>query len=272
MYICRYCGKTLKRPCALGIHERTCRKNPDRKPLENHVCGYSIYQKKSKSADNEIYHCKHCGKACKNKNSHRNHERLCPHNPDRNYKNGMLGKNAWNKGLTKETDERVKRGALSLKEKYDSGKIVSPQKGKSHTKEEKQHLSEIRKEYLKQHPDKVPYVLNHHSKGDSYPEKYFKKVFDNENIVYEQNYYQLGYFLDFAWPEKKVYIEIDGEQHYSDIRIVEHDKKRTEDLNKNGWTLLYRIRWKDYKKLSEKEKAIFIEEIIKTLGSVTQSA
>lgn len=59
----------------------------------------------------EEYICKYCGKICKNANSLRNHERLCPSNPDRNYVSYTLGKTAWNKGLTKETSNIVKEQA-----------------------------------------------------------------------------------------------------------------------------------------------------------------
>lgn len=40
--------------------------------------------------------CKYCGKECKNKRSHVNHERLCPNNQERVYKNGMTGKKGSN--------------------------------------------------------------------------------------------------------------------------------------------------------------------------------
>lgn len=58
--------------------------------------------------------CQHCNKKCKNKNSHTNHQRLCPENPNRVYKNGMVGKIPWNKGLVKENDIRVAAYANSL--------------------------------------------------------------------------------------------------------------------------------------------------------------
>ena len=58
--------------------------------------------------------CKFCGKECKNLNSLKNHERLCPKNPDRVYVSHTLGKPAWNKGLTKETDSRVLKNSKSL--------------------------------------------------------------------------------------------------------------------------------------------------------------
>lgn len=112
-------------------------------------------------------------------------------------------------------------------------------------------------------PDKVPYILNHHSKGDSYLEKYFKELFEINGICYEQNYYQSGYFLDFAWSSKKVYVEIDGEQHYVDKRIVEHDIKRTEKLLNDGWVCLKRIRWCEYQKLDKNSRKNLIDDILK---------
>jgi len=37
------------------------------------------------------------------------------------------------------------------------------------------------KKYFKEHPDRVPYVLNHSSK-ESYPEQYFRIAFKNEGF------------------------------------------------------------------------------------------
>lgn len=62
--------------------------------------------------------CQFCNKECKNNNSHVNHERTCPSNPNRNYKNGMTGKTAWNKGLTKDTNEIVAMYAKSIKDGF----------------------------------------------------------------------------------------------------------------------------------------------------------
>ena len=77
----------------------------------------------------------------------------------------------------------------------------------------------------------------------SYPEQFFKRVIANE--FNDKNYisqYRIGkYALDFAWPAKKLYIEIDGKQH---IDNVEYDENRDKFLEQNGWTCL-RIFWKD---------------------------
>lgn len=47
----------------------------------------------------------------------------------------------------------------------------------------------------------------------------------------------LGYIVDFACPEHKLIIEIDGSQHADDAAI-HYDQHRTETLQQNGWTVI----------------------------------
>lgn len=214
------------------------------------------------------YICKYCGKICKNDNSLRNHERLCKENPERQIspfvaynKECTDGKRViWNKGLTADNDPRVKQQSITLSNRF-SNDLVSPFKGKHHSEDNKQKLSMKRKQYLLDNPEKVPYKLNHHSK-QSYPEKYFREVFDNDDLLKTaiSEYRVKLYSLDFAFPDIKFYIEIDGEQHYKDSRIVEHDKKRNLELEKLGWKSI-RIRWSEYNKKSLDEKQEFIKYI-----------
>lgn len=80
--------------------------------------------------------CKYCGKECKNSNSLNNHERLCKYNPNRQESSfvkfnklktdGII--KVWNKGLTKETDERVRNNAERIHESYLTGKSVQWEK------------------------------------------------------------------------------------------------------------------------------------------------
>ncbi len=217
----------------------------------------------------ETFICSYCGKECKNSNSLRNHERLCKENPNRQMtgweKYSETHKDikmvAWNKGLSKETDERIRNYVNTIKQKYESGEIIPHWTGKKHTEEEKLKISKSRKKYLEEHPDKVPYKLNHYTK-QSYPEQYFEELFNNDEILKKcKKEYPVGlYRLDFAFPDIKFYIEIDGEQHYVDKRIVEHDKNRTEVLNDLGWKC-FRIRWAEYKKMKFEEKQLVINEI-----------
>ena len=207
---------------------------------------------------NDTFICRYCSKVCLNANSLRNHERLCNANPNRQ-SSGLIGFNkqrdsglvtSWNKGLTKETDERVRKQGVTNSQRYKEGRRVSSFKGHHHTEENKKILSQKRKQYLIEHPEMVPYKLNHHSK-QSYPEKYFKELFDNDEVLCKTaQEYKVGlYSLDFDLPDIKLDIEIDGEQHHVDKRIVDHDKKRNEVLNKLGW-VCFRIRWSTYQKMS----------------------
>lgn len=88
----------------------------------------------------ENYVCKYCGKICKNNNSLRNHERLCKDNPNRQ-ESYLMKKNKsedyvpWNKGLTKETDERVAKYGEKNHQMIENGERVFYWKNKHHSPE-----------------------------------------------------------------------------------------------------------------------------------------
>ncbi len=134
-----------------------------------------------------------------------------------------------------------------------------------HTEDTKKKISEKRKKFLQENPDKIPYKLNHYSKGDSYPEQYFKEVFEKENIPLKFHLPVGLYELDFYNEEYKIDVEIDGEQHYADKRIVESDVRRTNFLTSQGWRV-YRIRWAEYQKLSHEDKCKVVDEVRKLMG------
>ena len=209
--------------------------------------------------------CQFCGKECKNRNSLCNHERMCKLNPNKQ-NSGFIVFNekvrcgeaaVWNSGLTAANDERVAKHAKAIAEYYTTNEAFWT--GKKHTEETKQKISKSRKQYLLEHPDQVPYLLNHSSQ-ESYPEAYFTELFRNEDINLHKEYYCLGYFLDFCDPIRKIDIEIDGEQHYVDSKIVEHDKIRNAALKEAGWTV-FRVRWAEYKAMTEEQKYNIISQI-----------
>ena len=55
-------------------------------------------------------------------------------------------------------------------------------------------------------------------------------------------------------------LEVDGNQHYDDKKIMESDKRKNQCLNDLGWTVL-RIRWSYYQKLPRKERKRVIKQI-----------
>jgi very-short-patch-repair endonuclease len=208
--------------------------------------------------------CEYCSKEYKgkyrtsNERNLRNHIIHCDKNPNRElYKC---------KFCEFETDNFSFLGShttnCEFNPNYDRNKKIQKINGMisiPHKESTKKKISIARKKFLKENPDKVPYLINH-SSNDSYPEKYFESVFENENIETLKKFRIHTYELDFAIPDKKIDIEIDGEQHYSDDKIVESDLKRNKYLEDRGWDVI-RIRWSSYQKLKIEEKKLFINDV-----------
>lgn len=158
-------------------------------------------------------------------------------------KNG--GKTSWNKGLTKETDESVRKGSEELKRRYANGEIEVWCNGKTLTDDTKNKISESMK---KAHSENRAHNIgmSRWNNEPSYPEKWFMSVieneFDDKDYIRE---YSFGRFsLDFAWVAKKKCIEIDGEQHQRFQDYKERDMRKDSLLKENGWEVL-RLIWKD---------------------------
>ena len=138
-------------------------------------------------------------------------------------------------------------------------------KKRTHSEETKNKISIIRKKFLTENPDMIPYKLNHKSKGESYPEKYFREWLEKENISFEQEYQFKLYSFDFLI-DGRIDLEIDGDQHILDERIKDHDKKRDKITTDNGY-LVKRIVWSEYKRLSEIEQVEFLQNLKQFLTS-----
>lgn len=151
----------------------------------------------------------------------------------------------------------------SRKKRSDANKRRPPMSA-----ETKKKISESRIKFLRENPHMVPYKLNHYSKGRSYAEEYWKTILDSNNLTYDEQY-QIGpYQLDFAFVADKIDLEIDGDQHHLDQRVVKSDIRRNEYLGALGWKTI-RIKWSDYQKLVDKKT--FVDGIISQLpGSMVK--
>ena len=58
------------------------------------------------------------------------------------------------------------------------------------------------------------------------------------HIEFENNFAISGYVCDFAILDKKVIIECDGDYWHSIPNIIEHDKKKDENLTSLGWKVI----------------------------------
>lgn len=256
--VCPICGQEISKS-NVSKHERRHKDHPE-----------TFNQGKYELTHDDL-NCQFCNKICKNRNSLCNHERQCKLNPNRQISSGFIkyqediksgARVVWNKGLTKETDDRVAAQGDSLSKYYETHDAVWA--GKNLPEEMKRNIGRGVKQFLIENPDMVPYKRNHSSK-ESYPEEYFTKLFQQEGIKLVKQFSVYSYHLDFCDPDKKIDIEIDGDQHYLDPKIVEHDKIRNKFLEDDGWTV-FRIKWSDYKKMTHSEKEQTIQKIKELLN------
>lgn len=130
------------------------------------------------------------------------------------------------------------------------GKIIgnSSWKGKKHTEEQKRKISESMK---KAHSEGRAHNIGEcrWNNEPSYPERWFMNVLKNEFGLEKDKDYKMElpfhkFSLDFAWPDKKICIEIDGEQHERFQEQKDRDIEKDKLLKEEGWKEL-RKSWKD---------------------------
>lgn len=127
-----------------------------------------------------------------------------------------------------------------------------------HSEETKNKLREIRLKFMAAHLEQTAW----RQKNMSYPEKMFDKLlkengyYDKYKIVREFSVFP--YFIDFAFINGKIAVEIDGSQH-----LLEERKKKDEEkdnlLIEQGWRVL---------RISEKIVKTDWDIIIKTLDGL----
>lgn len=113
------------------------------------------------------------------------------------------------------------------------------------SKKHRKKISKSLTKYLISNPDKVPYRLNHSSKR-SYFEIIFENALKNNGFIgWVSQYRNSIYQYDFAFPDLKIDVEIDGTTHNLEkVKII--DKRRDIFSKNNGWKIL-RFTTKDIK-------------------------
>lgn len=249
-FVCQFCNKVFKRSCALAIHERTCKQNQNRIPLTNHKCNLPH---KSKTGGWDCRFCKLNFRTRKELNNHissiHNSKGIQIHSKD-------LRKCSF---CNKEWETTIE--GFKTHEKYciENPNRVIP---KSHPVSEdvKKRISEKQKENYKGKS-----IFNIDRSQEPYSEKYFREWLDKENIEYKKNFHVDRFFLDFAFPDKKLYFEVNGEQHYrkmySGRDYQERDKERSDILSSLGWNCIATIRWTDFRALQTSERTIALDNL-----------
>ena len=205
---CKFCGREFRTYNACNCHSWQCKQNPiaSLKPKSEK------WLKAKQERKGKCYEpfveccCTFCDRSFNRKSAKTLHEKSCRKNPN------------WVKGHTTILSESSrKKISESMKKAHAEGRA-----GSFPSRKNCEH---------------------------SYPEKWLIKVLNQELGLIEDKDYETEYFfhkqfLDFAWPERKLCIEIDGEQHERFAERKLNDIRKNENLKAENWKLL-RLKWSD---------------------------
>lgn len=225
MFKCKYCEKEFENKNQLGGHIVWCKENPNR----SGKCNFNNKNNNFNKLTDNLF-CRYCGKSCKNLNSLKQHEIRCKENPNRIISPiCQKGHKSWNKGLTKETDDRVKHNGESISNMYKTGKITNWCNGL--TKENDERLLKMSNKISNTVLDNVKNDNWHNSFSKSKIVEYngikfhgswevaFAKYLDSKSITWIRPLDKFEYIFenkthyytpDFYLPKYNLYIEIKG--------------------------------------------------------------
>ena len=162
----------------------------------------------------------------------------------------------WNKGLTKETDERIKKSCDTFHKKFLSGDIKLV--GHPHSKETKELLSKMRSDYLASAKNAggfrdVGWYDVKNIKDEQYTVRglweYNVALKLNELKIYWTKNHYLNYFIDnvkkiynpdFYLPDQNAYIEVKG--YFSEKDKIKMDAV----LDQNSKVKIYFMKYEAY--------------------------
>jgi len=233
IFICDVCSKEFTSKQAFGGHKSAAHKEGPRYFKKRNL--------KVNKQNGENLRCKFCGDVRKNLNSLRNHERCCPSNYNRNYKNGMLGKKGSNQFIkSKELGLPIPEGTMKGKE--------GTFKGKKHSKEAKQKISEKLSVNNKGGRCKWFVVSGQKVQGtwerdiaiklNQMNIKWVKLTLNKDVIKYEMGGKIRSYTPDFYLPDFDIFLEIKGfwwgdDKEKMDHVIEQHKDKKIIVIEKN---------------------------------------
>lgn len=159
--------------------------------------------------------CKFCLKECKNKNSHRNHERCCPKNNNRVYKNGMAGKKGGNQ-FTFAIANGLEKPINGMTGKRSPGKGLTPEIESERIRKISEKLSINNKggrsKWYEVAGQSVQgtWERNVATKFEQLSIQWIKLKTNKDTLKYKMNGKIRSYTPDFYLPDYDVYVEVKG--------------------------------------------------------------
>jgi len=119
----------------------------------------------------------------------------------------------------------------------EARKIASKKYTLHHSDESKEKIRIARLKYMKEHPENTAWRTS----TISYPENLFKEALErfelDKKYLIAREYSVFPYFIDFAFINEKLAIEIDGSQHLLEERKIK-DGEKDLLLKNNGWNII----------------------------------
>ena len=218
-YKCKYCDFETDNKHTLG----------------GHVC--SKYREKKRTI------CRSCNKSI-SKNQYKRHLASCLKGNSRERRYSIKydadgNRRAWNYGLKKTNNSSIKKAIATLKRRIENGEISW--KGRKVSDETKEKLRRSRFEYmLKENRSLTGYERRSKGLLSLNEEWVFDNlqtlgIIDKYSVINEFPMYP--YFIDFAFIDLKIALEVDGQQHYVYGDRIRNDKLKNELLLRTNWRI-----------------------------------
>lgn len=172
-----------------------------------------------------------------------NHVAWCHLNPNRKTRAAALEKVRVARVGKPGTNQYIKalREGRSIEISQETrDKIAKAGLGRAHSEETKKQLSEKRRAWLKEHPESHPWKKN--NKFKSIPCEHLKEVLKDRGMTFSEEYQPIpdrAFSVDIAFIDKKIAVEVNGEQHYNrDGSLKKYYQDRHDLIVKSGWTVL----------------------------------
>jgi len=187
-----------------------------------------------------MWNCRHCKREFKDLSSSEkaNHSRWCNENSKREIYLKTLEKTRNNIS----PESRKRQGVLIKKAriegKYDH--VNFSFSGWHHTEECKQRMSVSKKKWMIENPEN--HIWNF-SKNKSIPCEFLKEKLKIEGIEFQEEYKPLFpkrfFSIDIVFLDKKIGVEINGNQHYNKNKTLKlYYQERHDLIEKEGWKLI----------------------------------
>lgn len=276
-FICKYCQREFDTKRSCGVHQRFCKKNPDgEKNIE--IMSKAISKATTYERKTFIKVCPKCGKEFEvvatqsefDKGRTKVHcSRSCANRHSISEETKQKISNSLTKTAAKKAEEHTRHVKTRYFCKICGKEIKKTRTGLcrhclSCTPEGKKIMSESGKQGYKTSVERGHFHGWMSRNIDSYAEKFWMKVLDNNCIPYKREKKVGKYFLDFLITKNGhlIDLEIDGKQHQYEDR-AQSDKLRDKFLRDNNY-IVYRIPWNeissdDGKKLMKTKIDNFLE-------------